>query len=142
MRTDLVVVHEPGVSGASDLRERAKVLHVEELIADAGVESFDPSVLRRFARIDEVIDRPLQHRRRHVFRSVIDPQAIGISTNGGNFVERADNTATCEREIGIKSETFSTEAIFDREQARFPARHQLLLHEVEAPLFVEPRRRW
>ena len=54
MRADLVVILEPRAGRITQLRKRSKVLHVEELVADAGVKRFDPGILRRLAGIDEM----------------------------------------------------------------------------------------
>lgn len=54
MRPDLVVIHEPGVGFFTDMRKSPEALHVEELIADAAIEGFNPSILRGLARVDEV----------------------------------------------------------------------------------------
>lgn len=64
MWPNFIVIREPDLCSIAELWKRFEILRVEELIADARVERFDPGVLRRLSWIDEmqqhvVIDKPL-----------------------------------------------------------------------------------
>lgn len=53
MRPNSVVVVEPLVGRGSKFRQRSEQMEVEELIADATVERFDPGVLCGLPGLDE-----------------------------------------------------------------------------------------
>src|SRR5579872_7410707 len=98
MRPNLVVIDEPRIGADAQLGERSEILYVEELIADARVERFDPCILRGFSGIEEmqhniVVNRPLQHRAGDVLRPIINAKALGISADLCDLVERSNNAS-------------------------------------------------
>lgn len=79
------------------------------------------------ARIDEVqvvlvLDELLQHREGNVLWAIVDAQTVWLSSHRGAFIECADYSKACWREIRIQSKTFTSRTIFDRQNADLAAR--------------------
>ena len=147
MRADFVVVGQPGICSEAQVLKRPEDLNVQKLVSDTRVKRFDPGVLSRLPGIDKmeqhvVIDRPLQHRAGDVLRAVIDAQAAGVASDSGDVIKRTDHAPAREREIRIEGQPFARKAILDRQQANFPFCHQILVHKVQAPLFIYSRGSW
>lgn len=81
MRTFLVVADHPVVDDLSHFVERPEQVGIEDLAAEASIESLDVGILSGFAWLDvmkpdAVEFAPGDELRRNQFRSVVDPDLL------------------------------------------------------------------
>src|SRR5215472_9659071 len=116
----LVVVDEPSLGRLVHFDRAPEDVSVEKLVAHARVERFDPSVLVRLARIDElqvdlVIDRPFQQRLTGQLRPVVDSKPRWVTTNRRHGVEFADDAWRGKRERGLQAQGLTRKTILERQ---------------------------
>jgi len=138
MRPHGVVVTTPAFDDDLRFPQRVEDLAIEQLVAQARVETFDKAVLPRTARRDvgglcsDGAD-PLLHRLGNELRAIIGTDMPGNAAPDEQVGEHIDDIDRLEPTRYLNGQTFVGKFVDDVEQAEFASIMGALLDEVVRP---------
>ena len=141
VRANVVVVEAPGFDRLARVVERRKPVRVETLEPELPVEALDEGILIRLTWLDEtqcdaVLLGPGQERSAREFRPVIRDDGFRKRMSLGELVERPHDSRLADRGVDDRRGPLARVVVRDREDAKAPARSELIRDEVDRPALV------
>src|SRR5260370_10645630 len=136
-----VVLLEPLFRLFTHLVQTLKHIHVEHRLAVAAIESFNESILHRFARFDElthhaVLFGPFSQGQRDELRTVVCSKLEARAADSGYPFKLRHHPLGSQAKIHRDRQRFALEVINHIEGAKATAFPQRIAHEVCCPTFV------
>ena len=103
----VIVIVTPGRDQRLGVRDGFKAVHVEALVSEAAVETFDKCVLHGLAGPNEVQRNaatvgPFVERLRREFSAVIDRDRLGQWPTRGQRLKRVDHALAGQGNVGLQ----------------------------------------
>jgi len=141
----MIVIISPSLQHRPYFIQRREFVHIQALVSQSPVESFDEAVLGRLSWPYEVELHPskvaplVQHLRRK-FRSVVDSYRVGQFALLGDFVQGVDYALARQRVIGLQRDAQAVPLVDHRQHPELPSAGQLIMDEVHGPVLAAARR--
>src|SRR2546430_1530742 len=130
-----VVLPQPHFGLFTHLVQSLKHEHVEHRLAVAAIESFDETILHRFARFDELeryamLLSPFSQGQSDELRTVVCSELEGIAAMSGYPFKLAHHSLGSQAEVHHDRQCFTIEVVDDIEGAKATTVPQRIAHEV------------